>query len=53
MAQGAEGIVHGGTEIPLLIMQKDDPNVPMFDTLELHAKGAVAGAFSELPLPTR
>jgi aspartate racemase len=53
VAHGAEGIVLGCTEIPLLITQKDNPNVPMFDTLELHAKGAVAVAFGELPLPTR
>src|SRR6266851_2050702 len=53
VVQGAEGIVLGCTKIPLLITQKDDPNVPMFDTLELHAKGAVAVAFGELPLPTR
>jgi len=53
VVQGAEGIVLGCTEIPLLITQKDDPNVPMFDTLELHAKGAVAVAFGELAQPTR
>ena len=53
VAQGAEGIVLGCTEIPLLITQKDNPDVPMFDTLDLHAKGAVAVAFGELPMPTR
>ena len=37
--QGAEGIVLGCTEIPLLIKQ-DDTHLPVFNTLELHAKAA-------------
>lgn len=36
---GAEGIILGCTEIPLLINQSHTP-VPLFDTLELHAKAA-------------
>jgi len=41
--KGAEGIVLGCTEIPLLIKQ-EDVNVPMFDTTELHSRAAVAYA---------
>jgi aspartate racemase len=37
---GAEGIVLGCTEIPLLIKQSDT-NLPVFNTLEIHAKAAV------------
>lgn len=37
---GAQGIVLGCTEIPLLIKQKDT-HLPVFDTLEIHAKAAV------------
>lgn len=37
---GAQGIILGCTEIGLLISQSDRPNVPMFDTLRLHAKAA-------------
>jgi aspartate racemase len=37
---GAEGIILGCTEIPLLIKQ-EDANVPVFDTTEIHAKAAV------------
>jgi aspartate racemase len=37
---GAEGIILGCTEIPLLIKQ-EEVNVPVFDTTEIHAKGAV------------
>jgi aspartate racemase len=37
---GAEGIILGCTEIPLLIKQ-EDVNVPVFDTTEIHAKAAV------------
>jgi aspartate racemase len=37
---GAEGIILGCTEIPLLIKQ-EDVKVPVFDTTEIHAKAAV------------
>lgn len=37
---GAEGIVLGCTEIPLLIKQ-EDVNVPIFDTTTIHARAAV------------
>ncbi|MCK4902301.1 MAG: aspartate/glutamate racemase family protein, partial [Thermoplasmatales archaeon] len=36
----AEGIILGCTEIPLLI-KKDDVDIPIFDTTEIHAKAAV------------
>jgi aspartate racemase len=38
--QGAQGIVLGCTEIPLLIKQ-EDTHLPVFNTLEIHAKAAV------------
>ena len=37
---GAEGIVLGCTEIPMLIKQ-EDVHLPIFNTLEIHAKAAV------------
>lgn len=40
-AQGAEGIILGCTEIPLLIKQEDS-SIPLFDTTFLHAKAAVS-----------
>lgn len=39
-AEGAEGIILGCTEIPLLIKQ-DDVEVPVFDTTAIHAAAAV------------
>lgn len=42
---GAQGIVLGCTEIPLLIKQSDI-NLPVFNTLEIHAKSAVDFALS-------
>ena len=39
-SNGAEGVVLGCTEIPLLIKQKD-VSIPVFNTLENHAKAAV------------
>lgn len=38
--QGAEGVILGCTEIPLLISQQDC-SIPVFDTTEIHAKAAV------------
>ena len=40
IAQGAEGIILGCTEIPLLVGAGDAP-VPLFDTTALHAAAAV------------
>lgn len=42
--RGAQGVILGCTEIPLLVKQADRPNVPMFDTLTLHAKAAAMKA---------
>jgi aspartate racemase len=43
-ARGAEGVILGCTEIPLLVTQADRPELPMFDTAALHAEAAVAMA---------
>jgi aspartate racemase len=43
--RGAQGIILGCTEIPLIIKQEDTP-LPVFNTLELHAKAVVEFALS-------
>jgi aspartate racemase len=43
ISDGAEGIILGCTEIPLLIKQ-EDVEVPLFDTTTIHAKSAVENA---------
>ena len=45
--RGAQGVVLGCTEIPLLIADKD-VNIPTFDTTKLHAEGAVELALNLL-----
>jgi aspartate racemase len=40
-SNGAEGVILGCTEIPLLVHQSDLPNVAMFDTAGLHVTAAV------------
>ena len=40
IAAGAEGIILGCTEIPLLISNAD-LDIPLFDTVEIHSKAAV------------
>jgi len=44
---GAEGIILGCTEIPLLI-RPGDVDIPLFDTTRLHAEAAVELALSEI-----
>ena len=40
-ARGAQGVILGCTEIPLLVTQADRPGLPMFDTTGLHVEAAV------------
>lgn len=44
---GAEGVVLGCTEIPLLISQKDS-TVPIFDTMKIHATAVVEFSLDRL-----
>ena len=44
--EGAQGVILGCTEIPLLIKQKD-VKVPVFDTTRIHAEAAVKYALNE------
>lgn len=44
--KGAEGMILGCTEIPLLIHQKDT-NLALFDTLKIHAQAAVEFALDD------
>jgi aspartate racemase len=44
--EGADGIILGCTEIPMLI-KKEDCQIPTFDTLQIHAKYAVDFALSD------
>ncbi|WP_457616796.1 aspartate/glutamate racemase family protein [Lutibacter sp.] len=41
--RGAQGVILGCTEIPLLI-KKSDVNIPIFDTTKIHAESAVTFA---------
>jgi len=40
-AEGAEAVILGCTEFGLLVEQEDAPDIPMFDTTELHCRAAV------------
>lgn len=40
MGRGAEGVILGCTEIPLLV-REEDVGVPLFDTTEIHAEAAL------------
>ena len=50
-ARGAEGIILGCTEIPLLIKQTHRPDLPFFDTLVLHAEAAARLATEDIQPP--
>ena len=44
--RGAQGVILGCTEIPLLVSDQDSP-VPLFDTTRIHAEEAVRAALEE------
>jgi aspartate racemase len=46
VSKGAEGIILGCTEIPLLV-QQEDYDIDLFDTTAIHAEAAVEYAISE------
>jgi len=46
VCRGADGVILGCTEIPLLITQKD-VEVPLFDTTTIHSRAAVEWALAE------
>jgi aspartate racemase len=46
VSRGADGVILGCTEIPLLISQKD-VDVPLFDTTTIHSRAAVEWALAE------
>jgi aspartate racemase len=46
VAEGAEGVILGCTEIGLLVKPADSP-VPVFDTTEIHARAAVDYALAD------
>ena len=50
--KGAEGVILGCTEIPILIKQ-EDCTVPVFDTTQIHANAAVAFALSDATILAR
>ena len=43
-SKGAEGVILGCTEIPLLI-KPEDVDLPLFNTAMLHAEAALTDAF--------
>ncbi|MDD3273248.1 MAG: aspartate/glutamate racemase family protein [Bacteroidales bacterium] len=47
--RGAEGVILGCTEIPLLISQ-EDVDIPVFDTTKIHAYKAVEFALQEMDI---
>ncbi|MCG3227611.1 MAG: aspartate/glutamate racemase family protein, partial [Candidatus Heimdallarchaeota archaeon] len=44
--KGAEGVILGCTEIPLLIKQEDSP-IPVFDTTTIHALATLRYALND------
>jgi aspartate racemase len=49
-SRGADGVILGCTEIPLLVQQEHRPSMPMFNTTRLHVEAVVNIAFSDMKL---
>jgi aspartate racemase len=45
--RGAQGVILGCTEIPLLVKQSDRPGFPLFDTTALHVAATVRRALAD------
>jgi len=45
--QGIEGLILGGTELPLLLRDASGIGVPLLDTARLHVEAAVSELLSE------
>ena len=39
--EGIEGLILGGTEIPLILKDSDDPDIPFLDTTRIHVEAVV------------
>ena len=50
--RGAEAVVLGSSEIPVLVTEKNSP-IPVYDSVSLLADGAVRCAAGHLPMPAR
>jgi aspartate racemase len=46
VSRGAQGIISGCTEVPLVLTQ-DDLDVPLFDSMQLHVDAALAFALAD------
>ena len=44
--QGIEGLILGGTEIPLILKPSDDPDIPFLDTTRIHVEAVVTEMLS-------
>lgn len=51
-AKGCEGVVLASTEVPLLIEARNSP-LPVYDSTQLLAEGALRVAMGEKPMPSR
>ncbi len=51
-AKGCEGVVLASTEVPLLVDSRNSP-LPVYDTTQLLAEGALRVAMGERPMPVR
>jgi aspartate racemase len=47
-SRGADGVILGCTEIPLLVQQEHRPSMPMFNTTGLHVEAVVNIALSDM-----
>jgi aspartate racemase len=49
--EGAEGVLLAGTELPLLLRDAPDPDVPLLDTTRIHVRRAVTELLKDRGLP--
>ena len=45
--ENIEALILGGTELPLLLRNEDETQIPLLNTTELHAQSAINAAFAQ------
>lgn len=45
--KGIQALILGGTELPLILKDGDDPDIPFLDTTKIHVDGVMRELFSE------
>jgi aspartate racemase len=47
LKDGIDGLILGGTELPLILKEEDSKDIPIFDTTKIHVEGIINSLFGK------